>query len=64
MKLPVPGLIGFGISNRETFITACQYARGAIIGSAFIRALGAENSLTLEKRVERFIGEIRGGTPV
>ena len=63
MKLPVPGLIGFGISNRETFLTACQYARGAIIGSAFIRALGEENSLTLEKRVERFIGEIRGGTP-
>jgi tryptophan synthase alpha chain len=63
MKLPVPGLIGFGISNRETFLTACQYARGAIIGSAFIRALGEENSLTLEKRVERFIGEIRGGAP-
>ena len=63
MKLPVPGLIGFGISNRETFLTACKYARGAIIGSAFIGALGAQNSLTLEERVEKFIGEIRGYTP-
>jgi len=63
MNLPVPGLIGFGISNRETFSAACNYARGAIIGSAFIRALGASDSLTLEERVERFIGEIRGSTP-
>jgi len=61
MNLPVPGLIGFGISNRETFQIACEYARGAIIGSAFIKALGAKNSLTLEQKVERFIGEIRGG---
>lgn len=60
MNLPVPGLIGFGISNRETFLTACKYARGAIIGSAFIRALGAQNSLNPEERVKRFIGEIRG----
>ncbi len=60
MNLPVPGLIGFGISNRETFLTACSYARGAIIGSAFIRALGENNSLTLEERVEKFIRGIRG----
>jgi len=60
MNLPVPGLIGFGISNRETFKTACKYARGAIIGSAFIRALGAQNALSPEERVKQFIGEIRG----
>jgi len=59
-NLPVPGLIGFGISNRKTFETACSYARGAIIGSAFIRALGESNSLTLEQKVEKFIGGIRG----
>ncbi len=39
MKLKNPTLIGFGISNKETFDTACQYAQGAIIGSAFINAL-------------------------
>jgi len=60
MNLPVPGLIGFGISNRETFQTACEFARGAIIGSAFIKALGAAKSHTLEEKVEQFIGGIRG----
>lgn len=58
MKLRIPGLIGFGISNRTTFLTACKYARGAIIGSAFIKALGAHDSLTLEERVESFMKEL------
>jgi len=60
MNLSLPGLIGFGISNRTTFLEACNYARGAIIGSAFIKALGSENSQSLEERVKDFIGEIRG----
>jgi tryptophan synthase alpha chain len=60
MSLQVPGLIGFGISNRDTFETACTYARGAIIGSAFIKALGAPGSRSLEELVRTFIGEIRG----
>jgi tryptophan synthase alpha chain len=60
MSLPVPGLIGFGISNRETFETACKYARGAIIGSAFIKALGAAGSQSLEALVRDFIAHIRG----
>jgi tryptophan synthase alpha chain len=60
MKLPLPGLIGFGISNRATFLTACNYASGAIIGSAFIKALEEGDSQTLEERVEQFIKGIRG----
>jgi len=60
MDLPLPGLIGFGISSRSTFLTACKYASGAIIGSAFIRALGEQGKLSLEQKVEKFIGEIRG----
>jgi tryptophan synthase alpha chain len=39
-SLQQPKLIGFGISDSESFNTACRYANGAIIGSAFIRALG------------------------
>lgn len=39
MKLRNPLLIGFGIKNKETFDTACEYANGAIIGSAYISAL-------------------------
>jgi len=39
MHLASPTLIGFGIHNKQTFEAACQYANGAIIGSAFIRHL-------------------------
>jgi tryptophan synthase alpha chain len=37
MKLRNPLVIGFGISNNETFTQACKYASGAIIGSAFVK---------------------------
>jgi tryptophan synthase alpha chain len=59
MKLPLPSLIGFGISSRETFEKACGYARGAIIGSAFIEAIGKEGPL--EMKVKQFLDRIRGG---
>ncbi|MEM6378348.1 MAG: tryptophan synthase subunit alpha [Bacteroidota bacterium] len=39
MELKNPRLIGFGISDHATYRTACNYSNGAIIGSAFIRAL-------------------------
>ncbi|MFA4869807.1 MAG: tryptophan synthase subunit alpha [Pedobacter sp.] len=39
MKLKNPMMTGFGIYNKETFDKACQYANGAIIGSAFVKAL-------------------------
>ena len=39
MKLKNPQIIGFGISNNETFTQTTQYAKGAIIGSAFIKHL-------------------------
>lgn len=54
-----PRLIGFGISNAETFRHACQYASGAIIGSAFVNALGADGP-TGEK-VARFMQSVTNG---
>ncbi|MDN3494098.1 tryptophan synthase subunit alpha [Winogradskyella bathintestinalis] len=39
MNLKNPQIVGFGISNHETFTQATQYAKGAIIGSAFIKHL-------------------------
>ncbi len=39
MNLKHPRLIGFGISNEQTFSEACQYSSGAIIGSQFIKCL-------------------------
>ena len=45
MQLKNPRLIGFGISNKETFDAACREASGAIIGSKFISLLGSEKSI-------------------
>ena len=42
MKLKNPTLVGFGVSNKATFDAACQYSRGAIVGSAFVKALDEE----------------------
>jgi tryptophan synthase alpha chain len=39
MNLKSPQVIGFGINNKETFNQATQFAKGAIIGSAFIQDL-------------------------
>ncbi|MGM0442834.1 MAG: tryptophan synthase subunit alpha [Fibrobacterota bacterium] len=39
LNLTSPRLIGFGISDKESFDRAAAYADGAIIGSAFIRHL-------------------------
>ncbi|WP_443939624.1 tryptophan synthase subunit alpha [Pedobacter sp. MW01-1-1] len=43
LKLQNPTMIGFGISNRETFDKACQYANGAIIGTSFVKAISNGN---------------------
>ncbi len=40
MNLKSKLIVGFGISDKQTFNTACNYANGAIIGSAFIKNLG------------------------
>ena len=42
MELRNPQIVGFGISNASTFQSATQYAKGAIIGSAFIKMLEKE----------------------
>ncbi len=57
MKLNNPLMIGFGISNRDTFQQACSYASGAIIGSAFIKALGQPGKL--QDKVEQFVRSVR-----
>lgn len=58
MKLSNPWLIGFGISDQEGFEQASRYAQGAIIGSAFIKALG--DGAQLSERIQGFVQRIRG----
>lgn len=54
MNLKNPQIVGFGINNRETFAQATQYAKGAIIGSAFIQNL-TKNGVN---SINTFVGEI------
>lgn len=56
MNLKNPRLIGFGISDRATFENACKYASGAIIGSAFVKAIDSETKI--QETVTRFVKKI------
>ena len=55
MKLQSKLLVGFGISNEETYQTAIAHSQGAIIGSAFIKYLEANGN----QSVEEFVKTIR-----
>jgi tryptophan synthase alpha chain len=57
MKLKNPFLIGFGISNKETFSQASEYSAGAIVGSAFVNLL--RESKSIEVDIEKFVKEIK-----
>ena len=56
LQLNTPQLIGFGISDRESYLTASKYANGAIIGSAFIKNLKGKNEV--DKATADFINLI------
>ena len=57
MELVNPFLIGFGVSNHETFAAVSKYSLGAIVGSAFISLL--KSSTDLESDITRFIKGLR-----
>jgi len=59
MDLKNPRLIGFGISNKETFDNACRYAQGAIIGSAFVSALSSD--FTMDENISSFVNRVLKG---
>ena len=56
MNLKNPTMIGFGISNKESFQKASEYTRGAIVGSAFVRILGEENYL---EKIGGFVKDLK-----
>jgi len=55
MKLQSKLLVGFGISNAETYQSAVAHSQGAIIGSAFIKHLEANGN----QSVQAFVKTIR-----
>ena len=55
MDLKNPTIVGFGISNNETFNSAIKSSNGAIIGSAFIKFLEDKGI----NKINDFIKDIR-----
>ena len=56
MNLRSKLVVGFGISNHETFSKVNEYANGAIIGSAFIKFIEDKGV----DKIYKFIEEIKG----
>lgn len=55
MQLKNAQIVGFGIKDKDTFNQATQYAKGAIIGSAFIKMLTKEGT----NGISNFINSVR-----
>ncbi|MGP1435907.1 MAG: tryptophan synthase subunit alpha [Phocaeicola sp.] len=58
MNLKNPRMIGFGISNKQTYQSAMDNAAGAIIGSKFIALLEKENG-NAEEAAKCLLDELR-----
>jgi len=56
MRLRNPVLVGFGIRDKNTFETTCKYVNGAIIGTAYIKAL--ENAKDISEATAAFLKPI------
>lgn len=54
LNLKNPQIVGFGISNNSTFKAATKYAKGAIIGSAFVKHITANNA----QNIDAFVNSI------
>lgn len=57
MNLKNPRLIGFGISDAQTFTTASQYSNGAIIGSAFIKKI--KDAQDLSQDIQAYLRAVK-----
>lgn len=55
LELKNPQIIGFGIKDKETFLQATEFQKGAIIGSAFVKFLRGNPIY----EIEQFVNEIR-----
>jgi len=56
LNLKNPQIVGFGISNHETFTQATTHTKGAIIGSAFIKHIEANGV----DKINEFVAGILG----
>jgi tryptophan synthase alpha chain len=56
MKLRNPVLVGFGVRDRKSWEAACKHTQGAIIGTAYIKAI--EGAADIGKATRDFLGTI------
>ena len=56
LQLKNPVLVGFGIKDKESFDRASAHAAGAIIGTAYIKAL--EGAGTVQDKTKKFLGQV------
>jgi tryptophan synthase alpha chain len=56
LQLNNPQIVGFGISNQDTFNAATTYAKGAIVGSAFVKFV-TNNPIS---HIPKFVKHIKG----
>ncbi|MDZ7613225.1 MAG: tryptophan synthase subunit alpha [Flavobacteriaceae bacterium] len=54
MRLSSEQIVGFGISNKETYLQVTKYAKGGIIGSAFVNFLSEHPVEEIDKFIDRF----------
>jgi tryptophan synthase alpha chain len=59
MRLHNPVLVGFGVRDKTSFEAACRHTQGAIIGTAYIRAIEAAEDIG--KATKEFLGSILNG---
>jgi tryptophan synthase alpha chain len=57
MNLEHPSIFGFGIKDNRTFTKACEYGRGAIVGTSFVKLLGEDDYM---EKIAGFVKGIRG----
>jgi len=57
LNLRSPLVVGFGISDRQSFDLALKYADAAIVGSAFVRLLG---QAAYQEKIADFVAGIKG----
>ncbi|UOK41380.1 MULTISPECIES: tryptophan synthase subunit alpha [Flavobacterium] len=55
MNLKNPQIVGFGISNKETFSEATKHQKGAIIGSSFVNHLKNNEISSIEKHIKQVV---------
>ncbi|WP_422358734.1 tryptophan synthase subunit alpha [Reichenbachiella sp.] len=55
MNLKNPLITGFGIKDKNSFNQVCQFSKGGIIGSAFVKAIGETQDI--KSNIEKFMNQ-------